>query len=64
MVEALQTLNPVWDELFPGEQARVVQLLVAGVEVHDNGLDVRLRGDGLRSLVDEIRERVPTAASS
>jgi site-specific DNA recombinase len=26
--EALERLNPLWDELFPAEQARIVQLLV------------------------------------
>jgi len=28
--EAIERLNPVWDELFPAEQARIVQLLVDG----------------------------------
>ena len=26
--EALERLDPLWDELFPAEQARIVQLLV------------------------------------
>ena len=28
--EALARLGPLWDELFPAEQARIVRLLVSG----------------------------------
>ena len=31
--EALHRLDPLWDELFPAEQARIVQLLVERVDV-------------------------------
>ena len=31
--EALLQLDPLWDELFPAEQARIVQLLVERVDV-------------------------------
>ena len=40
--------------LFPGERARIVQLLVESVEVAPDGLDLRIRTDGLQSLVAEI----------
>jgi site-specific DNA recombinase len=53
--EALQRLDPLWDELFPAERARIVQLLVERVEVHLNRLDVRLRTAGLTQLVGELR---------
>ena len=44
------------DELFPAEQARIVQLLVERVEVQPDRLNVRLRTAGLTKLVDELRE--------
>ena len=47
---ALQQLDPLWDELFPAEQARIVALLVERVDVGTQGLNVRLRVDGLGSL--------------
>ncbi len=53
--EALLSLDPVWDELFPAEQARIVQLLVERVEVHPDGLDLRLRVEGLQTLVADLR---------
>jgi site-specific DNA recombinase len=57
VVEALQALDPLWDELFPAEQARIVQLLVERVDVAPDRLIVSLRVEGLRSLVDEMRGR-------
>ena len=52
--EALCDLDPLWDELFPGEQARVLRLLVERVEVHPDGLNLRFRIDGLQTLVADI----------
>jgi site-specific DNA recombinase len=53
--EALHDLDPLWNELFPAEQTRVLQLLVERVEVHPDGLDIKFRVDGLETLVSEIR---------
>jgi site-specific DNA recombinase len=52
--QALQSLDPVWNELFPAEQARVLQLLVERVEVHPDRIELRFRVDGLQSLVADI----------
>ena len=59
---ALMHFGPLWDELFPAEQARIVQLLVERVDIGLGGLDVRLRVDGLRSLVLELAADVGKAA--
>ena len=52
--EALQQLDPLWDELFPAEQARIVALVVERVEIGIGGLNVRMRMDGLAVLAREI----------
>ncbi len=52
--EALEGLDPLWDELFPAEQARIVQLLIERVDVGEGGVDIRLRVDGLARLVHEL----------
>jgi site-specific DNA recombinase len=52
--EALISLDPMWNELFPAEQARIVQLLVERVEVRQDGLTVRLRTDGLVILARDL----------
>ena len=51
---ALQQLDPLWDELFPAEQARIVALLVERVDIGTAGLNVRLRVDGLTGLAREM----------
>ena len=52
--EALERLDPIWDELFPAEQARIVQLLVERVDLSTGGLAIRLRTQGLASLVADL----------
>jgi DNA invertase Pin-like site-specific DNA recombinase len=52
---ALERLDPLWDELFPAEQARIVQLLVERVDVSPDGADIRLRTEGLTNLVADLR---------
>ena len=52
--DALTQLAPLWDELFPAEQARIVQLLVERVDVRMHGVEVRLRPNGLAGLVREV----------
>ena len=51
---ALQQFDPLWDELFPAEQARIVALLVERVDIGTNGLNFRLRMDGLGGLAREM----------
>jgi len=52
--ETLERLDPVWDELFPAEQARIVQLLVARVDVGPDGLEIYLRTQGLTHTFREL----------
>ena len=53
--DALERLDPLWEELFPAEQARIVRLLVERVEVSPTGADIRLRLEGLASLMRDLR---------
>ena len=52
--EVLAGLDPLWDELFPAEQTRVIQLLVERVDVGVAGLKVRLRVQGLARMVQDL----------
>jgi site-specific DNA recombinase len=47
----------VWNELFPAEQARIVQLLVERVDVQEDALKVHIRAEGLVSLVGKLRQQ-------
>jgi DNA invertase Pin-like site-specific DNA recombinase len=51
---ALGELDPLWGQLFPAEQARIVRLLVERVVVSPTGADIQLRVAGLASLVRDL----------
>jgi site-specific DNA recombinase len=57
--DALEQLDPLWDELFPAEQARIVQLLVERVDVSPESVDIRLRTEGLANLAAELNAVSP-----
>jgi hypothetical protein len=57
VIVLLADFATVWSELFPAEQARIVQLLVERVEVQEDALEVRIRAEGLASLVEELRQQ-------
>lgn len=59
--EALQQLDPLWDELFPAEQARIIQALVERVTVGPTGADIRLRVEGLAGLVRNLHPAATAA---
>jgi site-specific DNA recombinase len=54
VVEALGALEPVWDELYPAEQARILRLLIERIDVAPDGISVTLHAAGIRSLVAEL----------
>lgn len=55
-MDALTKLDPIWNELFPAEQQRVVGLLVDKVVINTDGLDIRIHAQGLHSLVSELTD--------
>ena len=59
--DALQRLDPLWEELFPAEQARIVRALVERVVVGPAGADIRLRVEGLAGLVRDLTAMAPAA---
>jgi len=61
VVACITEFAPLWDELFPAEQARIVRLLVERVDVAQNYITVRLRAEGLQTLVEQLRTADPKA---
>ncbi|WP_291855423.1 recombinase family protein [Bradyrhizobium sp.] len=51
---ALLEFDQLWNELFPAEQVRIVHLLVERIDVGVEGVDIRLRVEGVTSLVGEL----------
>lgn len=53
--DALERFDELWSELFPAEQARIIQLLVERVDVREQRVDVVLKVEGLTSLFTELQ---------
>jgi DNA invertase Pin-like site-specific DNA recombinase len=62
--DALLRLDPLWDQLFPAEQARIIQLLVERVEIGPGGADIRLTVAGLASLAGDLGAIAVTEAGA
>jgi site-specific DNA recombinase len=52
--DALQAFDPLWNQLFPTEQSRIIQLLVERVDVLIDRVDIKLRIAGITSLIGEL----------
>lgn len=52
--KALAELDPLWVELFPAEQARIIQLLIERVDIGADGLKIRFRDKGITQMVAEV----------
>jgi hypothetical protein len=51
----LRRFVELWAELFPAEQARIVQLLVQRVDVSETGADITLKVEGLSTILQDLR---------
>ena len=54
MRAAITELDLLWDQLFPGEQARIVQLLVKRVELGVDSMSIKLHANGIADLVKQM----------
>ena len=59
VIQTLQSIEPVWDELFPAEQARIVQLLVERVTVSPTGLRIDMKTAGMKELIASVMAEPP-----
>jgi len=55
LVAELTTLDNLWDNLFPGEQRRIVRLLVDEVVIHADSIAIAFSAFGVRSVVNEMQ---------
>jgi len=51
---SLLAFEPLWNELFPAEQSRIIKLLVERVDVRTDRVDIKLRIAGVTSLIGEL----------
>jgi hypothetical protein len=60
--DALARFDPVWSELFPAEQERLIRLLVQRVVVGEAGAQISLNLEGLASLARDLSQPRKIAA--
>ena len=53
-IAALHEFNALWSQLFPAEQARIIQLLVRRITVTTAGLEVDIRREGIAGVIREM----------
>ncbi len=54
VVKALQDVGRIWDELFPAEQVRIIQLLIKRAIIRPEGLSIEVYSEGFNGLIDEV----------
>ena len=54
--EALQSIELVWDQLFPAEQSQIARILIERITVAPNGISIKWRGEGLNRLLRDTLE--------
>jgi hypothetical protein len=65
VIEALSALEPVWDELYPAEQARIMRLLIERIDVAPDDISVTLHAARIRSAVAGLADQeAPALAAS
>ena len=60
-VEALQSIDQLWDELFPAEQARILHTLVERITVRKDRITIKWQAEGLNNL---LRDTLGLGANS
>ena len=50
-IQTLQSTEAVWDELFPAEQSRIIQLLIERVVISPAGIRIDMKSAGMKDLI-------------
>jgi site-specific DNA recombinase len=56
---ALIEFEELWNELFPAEQARIIELLIERIDLKPDTLDITFKIEGLTSLYAELQSQSP-----
>jgi len=58
-IDALQSIDVVWEELFPAEQARIIQTVIKRITVRKDGVSIEWRNDGMSRLLHTTLRQLP-----
>lgn len=54
IINSFKAIDKIWDELFPVEQARIINLLIKQIDIKPEGLNIKIFKEGLHSLSTEL----------
>ena len=56
--QALSLFDPVWEQLFPKEQTRIMKLLIQQIDYHggESTLEITFRDVGIKALREELAD--------
>ena len=57
-IQTLQSIDQVWDNLFPAEQACIAKALIERITVHKDGISIKWKSTGMTKLLrDTVRQQ-------
>ena len=59
ITDSFESLDALWEELFPVERYRLARLLIEKIEVTRKSLKMEIKTHGVRSLVKELQSGNP-----
>jgi len=58
-IDVLQSIDTVWEELFPAEQARIIQTVIKQITVRKDGISIEWLVDGMTGLLRATVDQQP-----
>ena len=55
-IGALRSIDAIWEELFPAEQAKVLHTLIERITVRKDGITIKWHDKGLNNLLRDTLE--------
>ena len=54
VIEMLEKLTPLWNEMFPAERNRLMNLLLEKVSLYDDHIELDIRTAGVKQILEEL----------
>lgn len=59
VIEALKSIEDVWENLFPAEQAQIIRTLIERITLRRTGVSIAWRNDGMSRLLHTTLQQLP-----
>jgi hypothetical protein len=58
-IDALQSIDTIWEEIFPAEQARIIQTVIKQITARKDGVSIEWLVDGMTGLLRTTVDQQP-----